>query len=439
MGVPLGDPKNSRSPSRTSFESKDKSEAVLTAAPNVRLSEWPEAASALRRDTIEATADPWVGKLPRPGRGRRSLGGFLSFALCVLLPAALAAIYYFGYASPQYVVEFRFSVRDTNGAASAQGAASGIFAALGASSASNSNENYMVTEYMTSLQAVHDLQQKIDLRLIYSRPDIDFWSRLDASRSTESFAKYWKDNVVRATYDTITGISTGKVHAFTPEDSLLVAKTLLSSADEMINDVAQRPLREAVRFSEAEVKRAEDRLRGIRDELTRFREKEGLIEPMNNVVLSNATLAGTVRALLTQLETDKAVLKKQGLGSGAAAMRVLDSRIKATEEQLKAIEAQVSSQTTGAGISPIVARYEALDLERQFAQTMLTSTMQSLEQARASAVTKRLYITPFIHPVLPKVSTYPNRFVATLTVTIACLLLWTIALLVSRSIKEHLA
>jgi capsular polysaccharide transport system permease protein len=430
--------KNSADPARTSANSKDESEATLTAAPNVRPTEMREGAPALRLDSIEAVADNWVGKLPQSG-GKRPLGGFLSFAVCVFLPAVLAAIYYFFYASPQYVVEFRFSVRDTSVAASASTAASGIFAALGASSSSNSNENYMVTEYMTSLQAVHDLQQKMDLRQIYSRPSIDFWSRLDASRSTEAFAKYWKDNVVRATYDTVTGIATGRVHAFSAEDSLLVAKMLLSSADEMINDVAQRPLREAVRFSEAEVRRAEDRLRQIRDELAKFREKEGLIEPMNNVVLSNATLAGTVRALLTQLETDKAVLKKQGLGADAAAMRVLDMRIKATEEQLKVIEAQVSSQTTGAGISPIVARYEALDLERQFAQTMLTSTMQSLEQARASAVTKRLYITPFIHPVLPSVSTYPNRFVATLTVTIACLLLWTVALLVSRSIKEHLA
>ncbi len=296
----------------------------------------------------------------------------------------------------------------------------------------------MVTEYMTSLQAVHDLQKRINLRQIYSRPFIDFWSRLDVSRSTEAFAKYWKDNVVKATYDTVTGISTGTVHAFTAEDSVLVATTLLSSADEMINDVAQRPLREAVRFSEAEVKRAEDRLRQIRDDLAKYREKEGLIDPMNNVVLSNATLAGTVRGLLTQLQTDKAALGKQGLGPNAPPVRSLDMRIKATEEQLKAIEAQVSSQPTGTGISPLVARYEALDLERQFAQSMLTSTMQSLEQARANAVTKRLYITPFIQPALPQTSTYPNRFVATLTVTIACLFLWTIALLVSRSIKEHL-
>lgn len=437
IGQALESGNDSMSKAQTSSTPEEKRGSVLEAPPGLRTAERPEAAPTMRFNAIETVAEPWADELPQR-RARRSLGGLLSFALCVLLPAVLAGIYYFGYASRQYEVEFRFAVRDTNGTVSTSAATSGIIASLGMSSASNSNENYMVTEYMTSLQAVHDLQTKIDLRQIYSRPFIDLWSRLDASRSIEDFAKYWKNNVVTATFDTITGISIGRVRAFTAEDSYLVAETLLSSADEMINEVAQRPLREAVRFSEAEVRRAEDRLRQIREDLSKYREKEGLIEPMNNVVASNAALAGTVRGLLAQLQTDKAALSKQGLGANAPPMRTLDMRIKATEEQLKSIESQVSIQASGAGISPIVARYEALDLERQFAQGMLTSTMQSLEQARANAVTKRLYITPFIQPALPQTSTYPNRFVATLTVAIACLFLWTIALLISRSIKEHL-
>jgi capsular polysaccharide transport system permease protein len=62
-----------------------------------------------------------------------------------------------------------------------------------------------------------------------------------------------------------------------------------------------------------------------------------------------------------------------------------------------------------------------------------------LEQARSNAITKRLYLTAFIPPELPQISTYPNRPIAVLTVGLACLLLWTIGLLVSRSIREHLA
>lgn len=372
-------------------------------------------------------------------RTRRPLGGIVSFVVCVLLPTLLAGVYFFGYASNQYVVEFRFSVRDTNSSAvSGANSASGIMASIGLSSATNSNENYMVTEYMTSLQAVEDLQKKIDVRKLYSHPSVDFLSRMDASNSVEDFARYWK-SMVTAEYDTITGIAVARVQAFTPQDAYLVAQTLLTSADDMINEVSQRPLREAVRFAEAEVKRAETRLKEIRADLAAYREKEGLIEPMNNVVLSNATLAGTIRGLLAQLQTDLGALQKQGLGANAAPVRTLEMRIRATEDQLKSIEAQVSRQGTGSALSPVVARYEALDQERQFAQNMLNSTMQSLEQARANAITKRLYIVPFIQPILPVSSTYPNRFIATLTVAAACLLLWTVALLLSRAIREHLA
>jgi len=404
--------------------------------PNARPSLMPPGSPRLL-EVAELVAAPPL-EIPQR-RSRRPLGGIVSFIVCVLLPTLLAGVYYFAYASNQYVVEFRFSVRDTNSSGVAgQNSASGLMASIGLSSASNSNENYMVTEYMTSLQAVEDLQKRIDVRKFFSHPSVDFLSRMDASRSVEDFARYWK-SMVTAEYDTITGIAVARVQAFTPEDAYLIAQTLLASADNMINEVSQRPLREAVRFAEAEVTRAEARLKEIRADVAAYREKEGLIEPMNNVVLSNATVAGTVRGLLAQLQTDLRALQKQGLGANAAPVRALEMRIRATEDQLKSIEAQVSSQGTGSALSPIVAKYEALDQERQFAQNMVNSTMQSLEQARASAITKRLYIVPFIQPILPMASTYPNRFVATLTVAAACLLLWTVALLLSRAIKEHLA
>ena len=164
-----------------------------------------------------------------------------------------------------------------------------------------------------------------------------------------------------------------------------------------------------------------------------------MIEPIGSVVLANATVASTIRGLLAQLQTDMANLKKQGLSANAPPVQGLQTRIRATEEQLKEIEGEVSRKSGGnSAISPVVARYEQLDLERQFAQNILNSTMQSWEQARANAITKRLYVISFVSPAKPQTSTYPNRFVATLTAAGACLMLWTIALLVSRSIKEHL-
>ena len=394
----------------------------------------PNARQASAQSAIEALAF----EVPRR-RKRRSVGGYLSFVLCVLLPTVVAGAYYFAIASDQYVVQFRFAVRDTSTSVSTSAATAELTAMVGLSTSSNPSENYMVTEFMTSRQAVEELQASINIRELYSRPFIDFASRLDASVPIETLARYWK-RMVSAAYDQVTGIAVAEVHAFTAEDALLISQSLLSLGEKLINEVAQRPQREALRYAEIEVKRAEDRLRAVRAELSDYREKTGLIEPSGSVVSANAAVASTVRSAIAQIQTDISTLKNQGVRPMAPPMQALQMRLKATEEQLKAVENQVSlpKQTGDTSISQAVARYEQLDLERQFAQNLLTSTMQSLEQARSNAATKRIYVVAFVQPSLPQASTYPRRMVATLTVAIACLIFWTVGLLVSRSIREHL-
>lgn len=395
----------------------------------------PQTGPLLRFEPEVQEEEPTV-KLPQRQR-RRPLGGIFSFIMCVVVPTIIAAVYYFGYATDQYVVEFRFAVRDTTTATSTSAATTSLTAIIGMSTSTNPTENYMVTEYMVSRQAIEDLQTKINIRQRYALPFIDFWSRLDASEPMEKFARYWK-YMTTAEFDIVTGTAFAQVKAFTPDDAYLIATTLLSLSEDLINEVAQRPQMDAVRSAETEVKRAEERLKDIRAALSAYREKEGVIEPTSSVVLSNATLLASMRSALASLQTEMKALQQNGMGASTAQMQNIQVRIKATEAQIKEVEGQVSTPGLQGAVAKVVARYEELDLERQFAQNTLTSTMQSLEQARSNAMSKRLYITPFVLPAMPQTPVYPKRVVAILTVAGACLMLWTIALLLVRSIREHL-
>lgn len=390
----------------------------------------------VRRD--EAVVDVQIPELPRRSQ-RRRWGGLVSFILCVILPTVIGGVYYFGYATDQYVANFKFTVRDINTSTSTSSATDALTAMVGMSGKISPYENYMLVEYMTSRQAAEDLQNRIDIVSRYSRPFIDSWSRLDPTVSMEGLAGYWK-LMARVQFDTIQGTSFAEIRAFTPEDAFLIAKTLLSLGEDLINEMAQRPQREAVQYAEAEVRRAEDRLKAILAEVAVFRNESGVIDPMTNIVTSNATVAATLRSSIATIQTEMAAMRKQGLSPNAQQLQTLQTRLKATEEQLKDVEAQIS-KTRLAGDSSIartVARYEQLEQERLFAQNMVTSTMQTLEQARANASSKRLYVTAFVKPAEPQISTYPRRFISVLTVAGASLLLWTISLLLSRAIGEHL-
>ena len=419
---------DSRAGRKTAFSSLSEGDAVSADAIRESRNATAESASA-------AQVSDTIFTLPQR-RARPPIGGIVSFILCVLLPTVVAAVYFALYASSQYVINIHFAVQDNRSGASAA-AASGLSLLFGVSTAADPAENYMVVDYMTSQQAVEDLQSRIDLRSLYSQPTIDWWSRFDDSLPIEQFVRYWKQ-MTTASYDQITGTAIAQVRAFSPADALLIATSLLERAEDLVNEVARRPQREAVRYAENELKRAEDRLKVVRGQLSAYREKEALVDPNSSVVLGNATLASTLRATLAQLQADLAATKQQRLSATAPQVQLLQTRIAATQEQLSAVEGYVRSAGGDRSLSQVVARYEELDLERQFAQTSVLSALQALDQARSALSSQKGFLIPYVRPSMPESSVYPNRVVSVLTVAGVCFLLWTIALLISRSIREHL-
>jgi capsular polysaccharide transport system permease protein len=381
------------------------------------------------------SAETRINLPPLPAAARRPARGFyIGFALCVLLPMLLAAIYYSFIASPQYVAEFRFTVKDAS--ARANPASNSITAIFGGIGVNNNADNYLVIDYLSSRQAAEELEKRINVRRLYSRSGIDWWSRHDADRPFERFVSYWQ-SMVTARFDQVTGIATAQVRAFSPEDALLIARSLVGLSEELVNGIANRTQTDGVRFAQREVDRAEERLKTIRAKLTEYRNRTGLIDPNTSVVASNAALVQTLRGSLAQLETQFATLTRQNLDPNSPALSVLQNQIRSTRDQLQKVEAMVGQDRDGVSLSRIMAEYEQLDMERQFAQTMLTSTLQALDQARASAASQSLYITPYVQPQLPQSSTYPRPTYSVLMVGFIALIAWFIGLIFLRSIRER--
>jgi capsular polysaccharide transport system permease protein len=371
-------------------------------------------------------------------RRSRSWGAYISFAFIVVLPAIVASLYYGWYASNQYVAEFRFAVSDTTPTSSAN-VGSSIVSLLGGGSGSAPLENYMVADYLTSRQAAEELDRRVNVRKLYSKPEIDWWARFDSSEPMEKFLTYWQ-KMVNANYDLITGIATAQVRAFSPEDAYLVANNLVQLSEELINRIANRSNIDSVRFAEKEVNQAQERLKKARVAMTAYRNKVGVIDPTTSVIATNSTVQQTLQGNLATLETQLTSLLGRNLSANSPAVQTLQNQIKAVKEQLSAVEATVAAgkdRAGGAALSSVIAEYEQLELERGFAQALVTSAMQGLEQARAMAASQHLYITPYVRPSLPESSTYPRRFLSVVVVGALAFAVWVIGLLTIRSIRER--
>jgi capsular polysaccharide transport system permease protein len=383
--------------------------------------ETPEGAVALQRGRLKA---------------RRHYGEKIWFGLSVVLPVAIATLYYALIASNQYVAEFRFAVKDASMPAS-MSATNTLMSMIGGGTA-NSADNYLVADYLISRQAAEEVQHRINVTQLYARPEADWWARFDPSDPMEKFVTYWQ-GMVTSHFDQVTGIAVAQVKAFRPDDALLIANTLVTLSEELVNRLASRTQNDAVRFAQKEVERAEDRLRAIRGKITDYRNQVGVIDPASSVVASNSSLTQGLKATLAQLETQMQTLRLQNLQPNAPAMVTLQNQVNSTKAQLAALEGSVSGKAKdGAPLSKVIAEFEQLDLERQFAQNMVTSTMAALDQARASAAAQHLYITPYVRPSLPEMSLYPRRILAITTVASLALIVWLIGLLIGRSMLERM-
>src|SRR5690606_28563297 len=132
----------------------------------------------------------------------------------------------------------------------------GIMSLLGGSGTSTASDNYMVTDYLTSRQAVDELQNRINVVKLYSKPDIDWWSRFNDMLPIEKFVLYWQ-SMITARYDMVTGIATTEVRAFSPQDALLIANSLVTLSEELVNRIERRSQKDAVRFAQQEVEQAQ--------------------------------------------------------------------------------------------------------------------------------------------------------------------------------------
>lgn len=387
-------------------------------------------------DRTSPVAPIAIPPLPKSGV-RRHYGVLLSFVVFVLIPLIAISVYYLEYASNQYAAGFKFVVRDAKSASAGvtlgAGAAAGILTATAAPS-----ENYLVADFLTSRDAVEGLQASMDVLSLYSSPDTDWVARFDSSQPIEKFMKYWQ-RMVTASYDQITGIGTAQVRAFTPEDAYRITSRLLALSEELVNKISNKPRQDAIKFAEGDLQRAEDRLKVVRKALTDFRVSEQVIDPQASIVTGNVQLAQSLRATLNQLETDLKSLRDRQLGPSARIFQDLQSRITATKQQLATVEAEIGENRGGnKTLSRVVGDFEQLELERQFAQTMVQSMMTNLEQARANALAQNVYVTAFITPSMPESPTYPRRILSIFVAAFILVLGWMFVLLIVRSMKEHL-
>jgi capsular polysaccharide transport system permease protein len=373
---------------------------------------------------------PW-----RPGAERRPWlsPGWLSFVALVVLPMALAAVYYFLIAADQYVAEFRFAVRSAEPARPEFG---GLLPS-DIASAPAAADSYIVVQYIRSRAMIDDLGRTLNLRDIYATGRADWPARLHLPASVEQLVDYWKGQV-EAFFDPTNGTVVVRVSAFTRQDALHLAQAILAASEALVNRLSTRARLDALRESATAVDSAERRLSAALVRLREFRDKQGLIDP-NKAADARGALADRLRDALVRARTERSTLL-QYMRDDAPSVKLLDARIAALEEQQRAVESGVTETATtrSPALSRVMGRYEELESERHFAENAYQHALEALDRSRLNADRQHVYIADFVPPRLPEEAVYPRRVRALAIVLLVAFAVWAIGGLTVRSVRDHL-
>jgi len=358
----------------------------------------------------------------------------VSFVVFVALPVFLSALYYTIFAKDRYVSSAGFAVRgmDSGGGMDIVGSFTGM-----AGAGSTTSDSYMVLKYLHSRDLLEILMNAVDFEAIYNPTTVDLIARMGRGLTIEEKVEYWASRI-DASFDLTSGIITFDVQAFTQDDAQRVGEVVLESAQALVNRLSERARQDSLRFAEDEVALAEQRLLASLQKIRTFRESEQSLNPAASAEIQ-VKLLGDLNKQLIEIRARMRALA-ESVDEDAPTMTALRRQAKALEEQIaensQGVEMSNPEQTRD--LTGLLASYENLEVEKQFAQEAYQSALASLEQARIEADRQQRYLAVYSVPSVPQEAIYPERILNIFLWLLITSTLWGIGVLIVYAVRDHL-
>ena len=390
------------------------------------------------------------------------------FLSMVIFPTVFAGIYYYKFASDQFVSESHFIIQGNDAPKlDILGALAGIPGAGGGAS-----DAMIIQDYLQSLDFVTDIRDAengLDIRKHFSRKAIDGHARLPDLATDEELLEYWQ-NMAEVEYDLSSGISKLRMTAFDAETSKLLVQLALRRSELLINRLSD-PLRsDSLKFARREVEKAEKALAEIRAKTTTFREKRDILDPVQEVTAERtAELSAEMSARMSQLSQLEGIVAQLSgdlaraeaefanvssyMQPGALKVKAARRKVLALQQQVNKAKARAAQQRqivkSKAQVKPRkptqgnrsaareVAEYAELQSRQEFAIQLYQAKLATLEQAQMESNRKQRYLTVTVRPNLPDEAIKPDRLVGVLTVLLLSFLTWGVSSLSIAAIRDH--
>ena len=370
----------------------------------------------------------------RRRRGERLflLSIIASGLLVVLVPVLVAGLYFGLIASDRYESEMQVSLRNFKASAPAA-----FMSLTGLPTGNLMQEAKVVQSYVHSRALVDHLLERTDLFGKFNSPDIDVFSRFPQGDPIEDFMEYWRERV-GVHVETLSGIVTVTVQAFSAQDAQEINSLILEAVDQLVNELSARARADLLQFNRQDLDQAQERLKALSEDLAALRNSTGLLDP--------ELYAKSISAVATELEvrlSDMRVRQRAALGSMNAdtpQMRFLARQIETLESEIVRLRQEIASPgSTGETLSTTKALFDRYLLDQEIARKQYTQASLEYERARLDADRRQVYTAVVMQPTLPEDAEYPRRIWSWTVVLVLCISAWGGLVGLAVLIRNHLA
>jgi BexC/CtrB/KpsE family polysaccharide export inner-membrane protein len=352
------------------------------------------------------------------------------FLLTVVIPTALAILYYGFFATDVYISESSFVVRSPD-----KPSAGGFGVLLKSAGFSNANDEvFAAGDFIHSRDALRAINRNEAFEASYSRPDISIFDKFNGfglSGTFEDLYNYFKGKV-DVNYDSSSSITKLTVRAYNPRDASRFNEQLLELAEQTVNRLNQRGRSDLIGFAQAEVDRAKLQSRGAAATLAAFRNRAGVVDPEKQATVQ-LQMVSKLQDELIATRTQLAELRRYA---------PLNPQVDSLRTRISSLQRQMSDEANKVAgnqrsLAGTAAQYQRLSLESQFADKQLAGAMSSLIDAQNEARRKQAYVERIARPNMPDEPVEPRRLRGILATLVLGLVAWGVLSMLLAGIREH--
>lgn len=322
----------------------------------------------------------------------------LSVTQLLIIPVALAAVYFYGIARDRYVTRSDFVIRKAEETDTSLNG-TGLASLLGRGNQLSIEDARFLKTYLQSPQVLSDLRRTFSLDEAYAKNGLDPFAGINPGLSNEKKLTFFKKQVA-VSLDELSGAVILRTVGLTPDASYKLNKFMLAKSEEFVNRLNQDISIKQRDFAETELNRARQKLNSTKNRLLAYQQSNTVIDPKGETELAVQTI-GKMQEKLIELRVQLATKKLQFKDPQ-------DPEVVAVADQVKELESQIAKErqslvsTKGRNLTQKSADVIKLESDVSFAADTYKLALTAVEKARVESKRQQKFMALLSLPQRPE-------------------------------------